>query len=52
MGYNGIVGSLNAVANMGPMQPPQRKGRLPQYARDKLVELQLKFDEIGSIECI
>ena len=31
---------------MGPVQPPQRKGRVPQYSRDKLVELQLKFDEL------
>ena len=28
---------------MGPVEPPQRKGRLPQYARDKLIELQEKF---------
>ena len=33
---------------MGPVQPPQRKGRVPQYARDKLVELQQKFDELES----
>ena len=26
--------------------PPQRKGRVPQYSRDKLVELQQKFDEL------
>ena len=26
--------------------PPQRKGRLPQYARDKLIELQEKFDHL------
>ena len=31
---------------MGPVQPPQRKGRVPQYSRDKLVELQQKFDEL------
>jgi hypothetical protein len=29
---------------MGPVQPPQRKGRLPQYARYTLVELQDKVD--------
>ena len=33
---------------MGSTQPPQRKGRLPQYARNKLVELQQKFDELES----
>jgi len=31
---------------MGPAQPPQRKGRVPQYSRDKLVELQEKFEEL------
>ena len=46
MGYNGHVGPFAATVNMGPVQPPQRKGRCPQYARDKLVELQDKFDEL------
>ena len=35
---------------MRPVQPPQRKGRCPQYARDKLVELQGIFrrpEDIG-----
>ena len=32
--------------NMGPVQPPQRKDRMPQYSKDKLVELQNKFDEL------
>lgn len=45
-GYNGAVGPFKAVVNMGPVQPPQRKGRLPLYARDKLQELQHKFDEL------
>ena len=31
---------------MGPVQPPQRKGRLPQYPHNKLVELQQKFDDL------
>ena len=34
---------------MGPVEPPQRKGRLPQYARDKLVELQEKFDYLEQL---
>ena len=34
---------------MGPVQPPQRKGHLPQYARNQLVELQAKFDELETI---
>ena len=41
-GYNGSAGPYQAQINMGPVEPPQRKGRLPQYARDKLVELQEK----------
>ena len=45
-GYNGASGPFQAKVNMGPVLPPQRKGRLPQYARDKLVELQEKFDEL------
>ena len=47
-GYNGAVGPFEAVVNMGPVEPPQRKGRLPQYARNKLTELQTKFDELES----
>ena len=45
-GYNGAVGPFEAQVNMGPTKPPQRKGRLPQYARNKLTELQEKFDEL------
>ena len=33
---------------MGPVQPPQRKRRLPQYAPDKMVQLQEKFDDLES----
>ncbi len=38
--YNGSAGPFKAVVNMGPTKPPQRKGRVPQYARNKLEELQ------------
>ena len=34
---------------MGPVEPPQRKGRLPQYARDKLIERQEKFDYVEQL---
>ena len=44
--YNGASGNIEAVVNMGPTLPPQRKGRLPQYSKDKLVQLQCKFDEL------
>ena len=32
--------------NIGPVQPPQRKGCVPQYSLNQLVELQAKFDEL------
>ena len=48
-GYNGAAGPFEAKVNMGPVMPPQRKGRLPQYARGKLVELQQKFDELEAL---
>ena len=48
-GYNGGAGRFQAVVNMGPVQPPQRKGRIPQYSRDRLVQLQQKFDELESL---
>ena len=44
--YNGASGQIEGVVNMGPTLPPQRKGRIPQYSREKLVELQSKFDEL------
>ena len=31
---------------IGPVQPPQRKGRIPQYSRNQHVELQAMFDEL------
>ena len=48
-GYNGAVGPFEARVNMGPVEPPQRKGRLPLYGRDRLEELQQKFDELESL---
>lgn len=47
--YNGAMGPIEAVVNIGPVQPPQRKGRLPQYDRGRLVELQNKFDEFEKL---
>jgi hypothetical protein len=43
-GYNGAVVPLEAKVNMGPVQPPQRKGRVQLYSKDQLVTLQEKFD--------
>ena len=45
-GYNGAAGPIKATVNMGPVQPPQRKGCVPQYSRNNLVQLQAKFDEL------
>lgn len=45
-GYNGTAGPIQAHVNMGPVEPPQRKGRLPNYSRNQLTELQEKFDEL------
>ena len=48
-GYNGSAGPNQAKVNIGPIEPPQRKGRLPQYARDKLIELKEKFDHLEQL---
>ena len=48
-GYNGSSGRFEAIINMGPTQPPQRRGRLPHYNDNKLKELQNKFDELEEI---
>ncbi|CAC5408989.1 unnamed protein product [Mytilus coruscus] len=47
-GYNGAIGPFESSVNMGSVQPPQRKGRMPQYSKNNLVELQNKFDELES----
>ena len=52
-GYNDAVGPFEAVVNMGPVQPrppfPKLNRRVPQYAHNKLVELQQKFDELEAL---
>ena len=41
------MGPFEATINMGAIQLPlQRNGRVPQYARNKLLELHRKFDEL------
>ena len=45
-GYNGDAGPILASVNIGPVQPPQRKGRVPYYSRNQFVELQTQFDEL------
>ena len=46
IGYSGAAGPIQATVDIGPVQPPQRKGRIPQYSRNQLVELQAMFDEL------
>ena len=48
-GYNGRDGAVKATVNMGPVLPPQRKGRMPVYNKDKLQLLQNKFDELEEL---
>lgn len=45
-GYNGAAGPIKGIVNIGPVEPRQRKGRVPQYSRDQLDLLQNKFDEL------
>ena len=47
--YNQSFGKFEAVVNMGAVKPPQRKGRVPQYSRDKLTELQCEIDRLESL---
>ena len=44
--YNGKSGPCFVEVNMGKNLPPQRKGQVPFYGRDNLVELQSKFDDL------
>ena len=44
--YNGASCKIEAFVNMGPILPPQRKGRLPQYNKSTMEALQAKFDEL------
>ncbi|KAK3085124.1 hypothetical protein FSP39_024755 [Pinctada imbricata] len=48
-GYYGGAGKFECHINMGPVLPPQRKGRLPQYSRDMLLALQQKCDELEAL---
>ena len=48
-GYNSAEGPLQGDVNMGPTLLPQHKGCLPQYALDRLAELQEKFDRLENV---
>ena len=45
-GYNGKFGPISAFVNVGDSLPPQRRGRIPQYSRNLLSELQHQFDKL------
>ena len=47
--YNHAFGRFEAVVNMGAAKPPQRKGRVPQYSRGKLAELQTELDRLEDL---
>ena len=48
-GYNGKFGAIYAHVNVGDSLPPQRRGRVPQYTRNLLSELQNQFDNLESM---
>ena len=31
-GYNGAAGPVKGIVNMGPVEPPKRKGHVPQHS--------------------
>ncbi len=47
--YNDESGKMRASINIGHVEPPTQKGRLPAYNRNNLQELQHKMDEL---ECM
>lgn len=47
--YNRAVGPFRATVHIGPVEPPQRKGRLAQYCKNQLDQLQNKFDELERV---
>ena len=47
--YNDNCGRIRASINMGPVEPPPQKGRLPLYNRKNLDVLQDKFDELENL---
>ena len=44
--YNDASGHVRAYINMGPVEPPSRKARLPSYSPEKMRLLQNKMDEL------
>ncbi|CAC5371068.1 unnamed protein product [Mytilus coruscus] len=51
-GYNGAIDPFETSVNMGSVQPPpQRKGRMPQYSKNNLVELKTNLTNWKVKEC-
>ncbi len=48
-GYNGKFGPVTAFVNVGESLPPQRRGKIPQYSKNNLVELQQHIDDLEKI---
>lgn len=44
--YNHAFGRFESYINMGDVKPLQRKGRIPQYSKDRLDDLQKRFDQL------
>ena len=47
--YNDASGRIRASINMGAIEPPPQKARLPSYDTNKMKLLQQKMDELGEI---
>ena len=50
--YNGASGKIEAVVNMGPNLPPQRKGRLPQYNRNTMEVCRQNLTNLKMLESL
>lgn len=49
---NGKARKFDAKIDMGPTQPPQRKGRLPPYSTEKLQILQDRCNELEALRVL
>ena len=47
-GYNGRFGQVSAFVNVGDSLPPQRRGKIPQYSKNNLIQLQQQIDDLES----
>ena len=47
--YNEKSGTIRANINMGPVEPPPRKGKIPLYNHSNLQHLQLEADKLEEL---